>query len=44
VTRLTGTGLIADDLYLLAHDDLSGKPFLQPRALGAGLAAGCWPS
>jgi len=40
VTRLTGTGLIADDLYLLAHDDLSGRPFLQPRALGVGLAAG----
>jgi hypothetical protein len=40
VTRLTGTGLIADDLYLLAHDDASGKAFLQPRALGIGLAAG----
>lgn len=37
---LTGTGRIADDLYLLAHDDVSGKPFLQPRALGVGLAAG----
>lgn len=35
---LTGTGRVADDLYLLAHDDVSGKPFLQPRALGVGLA------
>lgn len=35
---LTGTGRTADDLYLLAHDDVSGKPFLQPRALGTGLA------
>jgi hypothetical protein len=37
VTRLTGTGLLADDLYLLAHDDVTGRPFLQPRALGTGL-------
>ena len=35
---LTGTGLVADDLYLLAHHDVSGKPFLQQRALGLGLA------
>ena len=35
---LTGTGRVADDLCLLAHDDVSGKPFLQPRALGVGLA------
>lgn len=40
MTLLTGTGLIADDLYLLAHDDVSGRPSLQPRALGLGLAAG----
>jgi Golgi phosphoprotein 3 (GPP34) len=38
--RLTGTGRIADDLYLLAHDDSTGRPFLQSRALGVGLAAG----
>lgn len=38
MVTLTGTGRIADDLYLLAHDDVTGKPFLQPRALGAGLA------
>lgn len=36
---LTGTGRIADDLYLLAHDDVTGKPLLQARALGTGLAA-----
>jgi Golgi phosphoprotein 3 (GPP34) len=36
--HLTGTGRIADDLYLLAHDDTTGKPFLQSRALGIGLA------
>jgi hypothetical protein len=35
---LSGTGLLADDLYLLGHDDRSGKPLLQPRALGVGLA------
>ena len=38
IARLKGTGRIADDLYLLAHDDVTGKPFLQPRALGLGLA------
>jgi hypothetical protein len=37
---LGGTGLVADDLYLMAHHEVSGKPFLQPRALGAGLAGG----
>jgi Golgi phosphoprotein 3 (GPP34) len=39
-TGLSGTGLVADDLYLLAHHEVSGKPFLQPRALGLGLAGG----
>jgi hypothetical protein len=29
---------VGDDLYLLGHDDRSGKPLLQPRALGIGLA------
>jgi hypothetical protein len=36
---LEGTGLVADDLYLLGHDDRGGRPLLQPRALGTGLAA-----
>lgn len=31
---LSGTGRLADDLYLLAHDDVTGRAFLQPRALG----------
>jgi outer membrane murein-binding lipoprotein Lpp len=35
---LGGTGLIADDLYLMAHHETSGRPFLQPRPLGIGLA------
>jgi hypothetical protein len=35
---LSGTGLAADDLYLLAHDDRTGKPLLPPRPLGTGLA------
>jgi len=35
---LGGTGLVADDLYLLAHDDRSGRALLPPRPLGTGLA------
>lgn len=38
--QLAGTGLLADDVYLLAHHDVTGRPFLQPRALGLGLAGG----
>lgn len=38
--QLAGTGLLADDLFLLAHHDVTGRPFLQPRALGLGLAGG----
>jgi len=37
---LGGTGLVADDLYLMAHHEVSGRPFLQPRPLGIGLAGG----
>jgi hypothetical protein len=37
---LSGTGLVADDLYLMAHHEASGKPLVQPRALGIGLAGG----
>lgn len=37
---LNGTGLLADDLYLIAHHEVTGKPYLQPRALGSGLAGG----
>ncbi len=35
---LAGTGRLADDVYLLAHYEVSGRPFLQPRAAGLGLA------
>src|SRR6266699_3288876 len=38
VARLSGTGRLADDLYLLAHHEVTGKPHLQPRAAGLGLA------
>ncbi|HEY5990132.1 MAG TPA: GPP34 family phosphoprotein [Streptosporangiaceae bacterium] len=38
--QLGGTGRLADELYLMAHNDVSGKPYLQSRALGLGLA-GC---
>jgi hypothetical protein len=37
---LDGTGRLADDLFLLAHDDVTGKPYIQPRPLGLGLGAG----
>jgi hypothetical protein len=37
-SKLGGTGLIADDLYLLGHDDRTGRPFLGARPLGIGLA------
>jgi anti-sigma regulatory factor (Ser/Thr protein kinase) len=40
VAGLSGTGLVADDLYLMAHHEVSGKPYVQPRALGLGLAGG----
>lgn len=39
-SMLSGTGRVADDLYLMAHDDRSGKPLLDRRPLGVGLAAG----
>lgn len=38
VAGLSGTGRLADDLYLLAHHEATGKPHLQPRAVGLGLA------
>src|SRR6202035_3919680 len=36
--QLGGTGRLADDLYLMAHNDSTGRPYLQPRAAGIGLA------
>ena len=38
--RLGGTGRVADDLWLMAHHETNGRPFLQPRPLGIGLAGG----
>lgn len=35
---LSGTGLVADDLWLLIHDDVTGRPYIQRRPLGLGLA------
>ena len=40
MTGMSGTGRVADDLYLLAHHEVTGKPHLQPRAAGLGLAGG----
>ena len=40
MARLNGTGRLADDLYLVAHHELTGRPHLQPRAAGLGLAGG----
>lgn len=40
MTGLSGTGRVADDVYLMAHHEISGKPHVQPRALGLGLAGG----
>jgi hypothetical protein len=37
---LGGTGRVADDLWLLGHNDVTGRPHIQPRPLGLGLAAG----
>jgi Golgi phosphoprotein 3 (GPP34) len=35
---LGGTGRIADELYLIAHHELTGRAHLAPRAVGLGLA------
>jgi hypothetical protein len=40
VPGLSGTGRVADDLYLMGHHEITGKPYVQPRALGLGLAGG----
>jgi Golgi phosphoprotein 3 (GPP34) len=37
---LGGTGRVGDDLYLVAHDDRTGRPQLPRRQLGLGLASG----
>ena len=40
MVTLAGTGRVADDLFLMAHDEVSGRPYLSPRAAGLGLAGG----
>jgi hypothetical protein len=35
---LEGTGRVGDDLWLLGHSDLTGRPCIQPRPLGLGVA------
>jgi len=40
VPGLSGTGRVAGDLYLMGHHEITGKPHVQPRALGLGLAGG----
>jgi Golgi phosphoprotein 3 (GPP34) len=39
-SRLAGTGRVADDLYLIAHHEFSGRPYLSSRSAGIGLAGG----
>lgn len=39
-SRLHGTGRVGDDLYLIAHHEISGKPHLSPRAAGIAMAGG----
>jgi hypothetical protein len=31
MVALTGTGRLADDIYLLAHHEVSDKPFAHPE-------------
>jgi hypothetical protein len=35
---MSGTGPLADDFFLLAHDNVTGRPRLHPRVIGIGLA------
>jgi hypothetical protein len=39
-SRLAGTGRVADDLYLIAHHEISGRAYLSPRSAGIALAGG----
>jgi hypothetical protein len=39
-TELSGTGLVADDLYLMAVREHGGRPYLKPRAFGHVLGGG----
>lgn len=37
---LAGTRRVADELYLIAHHENTGRPYLPPRSLGVGMAGG----
>lgn len=39
-SRLSGTGHVADDLYLIAHHETSGRQYLSHRCTGIGVAGG----
>jgi hypothetical protein len=39
-SRLVGTGRIADELYLIAHHEVTGRSCLSPRSLGVAMAGG----
>ncbi|HKT06145.1 MAG TPA: GPP34 family phosphoprotein [Rugosimonospora sp.] len=38
MTLPRASGLLADELFLIAHDDVTGKPRLHPRVMGIALA------
>ena len=43
--QLGGTGRLADDLYLVAHHEITGKPLpAAARRSAWGWPARCWPS
>jgi hypothetical protein len=39
-SRLAGTGRVADELYLIGHHEVTGRPHLSPRSAGIGVAGG----
>jgi Golgi phosphoprotein 3 (GPP34) len=39
-SRLAGTGRVADELYLIGHHEVTGRPYLSPRSAGTGVAGG----
>ena len=41
---LGGTGRLADELYLAAHDDVTGRPQLPPGPRRWASRPRCWPS
>jgi hypothetical protein len=39
-SRLVGTGRVADELYLIGHHEVTGRPYLSRRSAGIGVAGG----